>query len=54
METPVDQTPQLIHAILHRKGVVCFRSTPNVDGEAPSLRDRIKAIADSIDTAEKV
>jgi hypothetical protein len=40
----MDQTPQLIHAILHRRGVRVFRKTPDIDKSAPRLADRVAAI----------
>jgi hypothetical protein len=50
METPIDITPQLEHAILTRRGVVCFYRTI-IEGEAPKslLSERAKLLG-SIDT----
>lgn len=47
LDMPIDQTPQLIHAILCRKGVKVFRTVADVDRTQQSLCDRIKSIFDS-------
>lgn len=47
LNMPIDQTPQLIHAILARKGVKVYRTTPDVERTQKSLSDRIKSIFDS-------
>lgn len=49
LNMPIDQTPQLIHAILARKGVKVYRTTPDVERTRQSLCDRIKSIFDSIE-----
>ena len=49
LNMPIDQTPQLIHAILARKGVKVYRTTPDVERTQQSLSDRIKSIFDSIE-----
>jgi hypothetical protein len=48
---PIDQPPQLIHAILIRKGVQVFRKTHDVASDA-CLSDRIKSIFSQVDTLE--
>jgi hypothetical protein len=48
MNKPLDQIPQLIHAILHRRGVRVFRKTPQVDQSAPRLADRVKHVFESL------
>ena len=48
---PIDQPPQLIHAMLHRRGVKVFKRSFEKDKEAPSLADRMKSIL-HIDTSE--
>jgi hypothetical protein len=51
---PIDQPPQLIHAMLVRRGVKVFRSKPIKDESAPSLSDRIKQIFQPIDTTQEL
>jgi hypothetical protein len=48
---PIDQPPQLIHAILIRKGVQVFRKVPDGASDA-CLSDRIKSIFSQVDTLE--
>ena len=47
MELPIDQTPQLVHAILVRKGVRVFRKSYEVDSSLPTLSERMRAILDT-------
>ena len=49
---PIDQTPQLVHAILHRKGVRCYFKNQEKDESAPSLYERIQKLKGEIDTTE--
>ena len=44
METPIDQIAQLVHAIMHRRGVRVYRSNITKAAGTPSLADRIKGI----------
>ena len=46
---PVDQTTQLIHALLHRRGVKVFRKRYEVETSVESLADRIAKIMNSVD-----
>ena len=46
---PVDQTTQLIHALLHRRGVKVFRKRYEVETNVESLADRIAKIMNSVD-----
>lgn len=49
---PIDQTSQLIHALLHRKGVRVFRKRYEVETDVEPLADRIAKIMQSVDTIE--
>ena len=49
---PVDQTTQLIHALLHRRGVKVFRKRYEVEDSVESLADRIAKIMNSVDTID--
>lgn len=49
---PVDQTTQLIHALLHRRGVKVFRKRYEVETNVESLADRIAKIMNSVDIVE--
>ena len=51
LSMPIDQTPQLVHAILHRKGVKCYYKQYEKDENAPSLFERIQALK-GVDTTE--
>jgi len=51
---PIDQPPQLIHAMLHRKGIEVYRTNPEKDENAPNLSERLKAIFQPIDTTDEV
>ena len=46
---PIDQTSQLIHALLHRKGVKAFRRRYEVEDDFEPLADRIAKIMQSVD-----
>ena len=46
---PIDQTSQLIHALLHRKGVKVFRRRYEVEDDFEPLADRIAKIMQSVD-----
>lgn len=50
MQTPVDQLQQLLHAIMHRRGLPTMRR--RIKSEMPDvpLTDRLKAIFGEIDT----
>ena len=53
-ELPIDQTPQLLHALLNKKGVVCFlREYEREEGQI-SLRDKIASVIEDIDTTDLV
>lgn len=52
MELPTDVTAQLIHAILHRKGVRTRLTTVSVDEQAEPLAGRLSAIWGKIDKDE--
>jgi hypothetical protein len=47
MNLPIDQSAQLIHAILVRRSVKVFRRHHIHDKDAPSLADRMRAILDT-------
>ena len=47
---PIDQTSQLIHAVLNRKGVKVFRRRYEVEDDFEPLADRIAKIMQSVDT----
>ena len=49
---PVDQTTQLIHALLHRRGIKVFRKRYEVEANVESLADRISKIMNSVDTID--
>lgn len=49
---PIDQTPQLIHAMMARKGVKCYYAKPITDPTAPSLAERLREMA-KLDTTNK-
>jgi hypothetical protein len=49
---PIDQTSQLIHALLHRKGVKVYLKTYEVDDQHESLADRIAKIMNLVDIEE--
>lgn len=49
---PIDQTTQLIHALLHRRGVKVFRKHYEVEASIESLADRIAKIMNFVDTTE--
>jgi hypothetical protein len=49
---PIDQTSQLIHALLHRRGVKVFRKRYEVETDIESLSDRIAKIMNSVDIIE--
>jgi hypothetical protein len=49
---PVDQTTQLIHALLHRRGIKVFRKRYEVEASVESLADRIAKIMNSVDTID--
>jgi hypothetical protein len=49
---PIDQTSQLIHALLHRKGVRVFRKRYEVETDVEPLADRIAKIIQTVDTIE--
>ena len=51
LDMPIDQPPQLIHAMLHRRGVKVFKRSFEKDDAMPSLSDRMKAIL-QVDTTE--
>ena len=51
MEIPIDQIAQIMHAILHRRGVRTFRKNLMKDSNTPSLADRLKDIFGKVDTA---
>ena len=52
LSLPIDQTPQLIHAAMARKGIRCYYAKPIADPSAPSLADRLRELA-NLDTADK-
>ena len=47
---PIDQTSQLIHALLHRRGVKVFRKRYEVEDDFEPLADRIAKIMQAVDT----
>jgi len=49
---PIDQTTQLIHALLHRRGIKVFRKRYEVETDVESLADRIAKIMNSVDIIE--
>jgi len=49
---PIDQTSQLIHALLHRRGVKVFRKRYEIETNAEPLADRIARIMNSVDIIE--
>ena len=49
MDMPIDQTAQLVHAIMHRRGVRVFLKNPETDGTRQSLADRVRSIFEVID-----
>jgi hypothetical protein len=49
---PIDQTPQLIHAMLTRKGIKCYYAKPIADPSAPSLADRLRELS-NLDTVNE-
>jgi len=49
---PIDQPPQLIHAMLHRRRVKVYRKNPEKEENTPSLSERMKAIFAPVDTAD--
>jgi hypothetical protein len=52
MDMPIDQPPQLIHAILSRRGVRVFRKTYQTESDAPSLSERMRTILDTVTKEE--
>jgi hypothetical protein len=46
---PIDQTTQLIHALLHRRGIKVFRKRYEVETDIEPLADRIAKIMNSVD-----
>ena len=50
MDLPLDVFPQLLHAILYRKGRCPIRCNPIVDESAPSLAERLERIKLTFDT----
>jgi hypothetical protein len=54
MDTPIDQIAQLVHAIMHRRGVRVFRSHIEREKDAPSLADRMKSIFTQADIDTEV
>jgi hypothetical protein len=49
---PIDQTSQLIHALLHRRGVKAFRKRYEIETNIEPLADRIARIMNSVDIIE--
>jgi hypothetical protein len=49
---PIDQTSQLIHALLHRRGVKVFRKRYEIETNVEPLADRIARIMNSVDIIE--
>jgi hypothetical protein len=49
---PIDQTSQLIHALLHRRGVKVFRKRYEIETNIEPLADRIAKIMNSVDIIE--
>lgn len=49
---PIDQTSQLIHALLHRRGIKVFRKRYEVETDIEPLADRIAKIMNSVDIIE--
>jgi hypothetical protein len=49
---PIDQTTQLIHALLHRRGVKVFRKRYEVETDIEPLAERIAKIMNSVDIIE--
>jgi len=49
---PIDQTSQLIHALLHRRGVKVFRKRYEIETNVEPLADRIAKIMNSVDIIE--
>ena len=49
---PIDQTSQLIHALLHRRGVKVFRKRYEIETNIEPLADRIARIMNSVDIIE--
>ena len=52
LETPVDQTQQLMHAIMHRKGLATMRKHLSYDTLDKPLSERMRDIFAEIDKAE--
>jgi len=49
---PIDQTSQLIHALLHRRGVKVFRKRYEIETNVEPLADRISRIMNLVDIIE--
>ena len=49
---PIDQTSQLIHALLHRRGIKVFRKRYEVETDVEPLADRIAKIMSLVDIIE--
>jgi len=49
---PIDQTSQLIHALLHRRGVKVFRKRYEIETNVEPLADRIAKIMNLVDIIE--
>ena len=50
MNLPIDQTEQLYHAMLNRRGVKTIRANPDVETPSQSLADKVRGIFGGIDT----
>jgi hypothetical protein len=51
-DIPIDQSSQLIHALLHRRGVKVFRKRYEIETDIESLADRIAKIMSAVDIIE--
>ena len=49
---PIDQSSQLIHALLHRRGVKVFRKRYEVETDIEPLAHRIAKIMSAVDIIE--
>ena len=48
LDLPPDQKAELFHAMLYRKGLRTLKGAPQPEGQQGSLRERARAIFDTV------